>query len=212
MKLSLLCLLLLTIPGLSIAGTLTFAEFGAATPIDANGLYTQGVLFEFTPGPTTYNGVLGTSGNAVFSIDPILMGPTDGTLTLTFDFATSLLRFDIILQSIVAIDDSSLGPNGGPAYTVLLSNGVSLSGSTAPQPDGFYSEGEFQYSGEAITGATITFFNGVDAGGAQVQQFGLDNLSFSAAGVDNPEPGTTLLIAGGLIAVGTLKRCARRSR
>jgi hypothetical protein len=199
MKLSVLCLMLLTVPAVSTGSTLTFDEFGITPAIGVNGLKMPGVLFGFTPGQATYNGTIGTSGtsgNAVFSIDPVLMGPTTGTLDLTFTYLTPLLQFDIVLQSIFPIDDSSSGPDGGPAYTVLLSNGTTLTGSTTPQPDGFYSEGQFQYSGDAISGATITFFSGSDAGGSAVQQFGLDNLTFVA-----PEPATNLLIAVGLIAL-----------
>ena len=138
MKLSVLCLMLLTVPAVSTGSTLTFDEFGITPAIDVNGLKMPGVLFGFTPGQATYNGTIGTSGNAVFSIDPVLMGPTTGTLDLTFTYLTPILQFDIVLQSIFPIDDSSSGPDGGPAYTVLLSNGTTLTGSTTPQPDGFF--------------------------------------------------------------------------
>jgi hypothetical protein len=199
MKLSLLCLMLLfTVPEVSVATPLTFDEFGTSPSIDVNGLHTQGVLFGFTPGQAMYNWMIGTSGNAVLTSDPVLMGPTTGTLTLAFDVPTPLLQFDIVLLSIFPIGDSS-----GPAYTVLLSTGTTLTGNTAPQPGGVYSEGQFQYNGQPISGATITFFNSVDAGGGTVDQFGIDNLTFS------PEPGTNILIAAGLIAVGLLKRSFR---
>jgi hypothetical protein len=79
-KLSLLCLMLLAVPALSTGSTLTFE--------------TQGVLFGFTPGQATYNGTIGTSGNAVFSIDPVLTGPTTGTLDLTFTNLTPLTFFN----------------------------------------------------------------------------------------------------------------------
>jgi hypothetical protein len=206
MNLSPLCMTLLMVTNVSVAATLTFDDLGPG-PVDANGAYTQGVHFGFAPGQATYNGVIGTSGTAVLSIDPVLMGPTSGTLNLAFDVPTTLLQFDIIFQSLSTIDDSSMGENGGPAYTVLLSSGATLTGSTTPQPDGMYSEGVFQYSGAPINGASITFFNGFDSGGMLVENFGLDNLTFDATGsLGAPEPPTNLLIAAGLIAVGTLRR------
>ena len=198
MKLLPLCVLLLA-PGASWATKINFAEFGIAPPIDVNGFHTQGVTFGFAPGSATYNEWIGTDGNALLSVDPVLSGSTNGTLTLTFDNPTPLLAFDILLLSISPIDDSNQGPNGGPAYTVLLSNGVSFNGSTTPLVT--YSEGEFSYSGAPINGATITFFNGVDAFGLPVSQFGFDNLTFVS-----PEPASFFGLAGGLLTLGFIKR------
>jgi len=197
-----LLLLLLAVPEVSVANSIFFNELGSGPLIDVNGLHTQGVLFGFVAGPASYNGTIGTSGNAVWSIDPVLSGPTTGILTFAFDVPVTMFQFDIVLQSIFPLDDSSMGANGGPAYTVLLSTGATWSGSTAPQLAGFYSEGQFQYSGQAIDGASISFFNGLDAGGMSVTAFGLDNLTFGV-----PEPATSMMmIAAGLIGVGTWKR------
>jgi hypothetical protein len=194
-----LLLLVGQIPSWSV--TLGFAEFGTGSAIDANGIHINGVLLGFATNEAVYNQMVGTAGTAVLSIDPVLSGPTTGILTLTFDNPTPLLKFDILLQSIFPIDDSDQGFNGGPAYTVLLSNGSSISGSTAPQPGGLYSEGEFLYSGAPINSASISFFNGVDGGGMPVTAFGLDNLTFVA-----PEPASFLGLGGGLLAISLLKR------
>src|SRR3954451_7498270 len=145
MRLLPLFVLLLAAPGASWTRTITFDEFGAAPLTDVNGFHTQGVTFGFVSAQAFYNQTVGTVGNAVLSVDPLLSGPTNGVLTLTFDSATSLLRFDILLLSISTIDDSNLGANGGPAYTVLLSNGMSFTGGTTPQINGVYSEGIFTY-------------------------------------------------------------------
>ncbi|MCU1336775.1 MAG: hypothetical protein JWO19_2356 [Bryobacterales bacterium] len=201
MRLLPLIALLLATPGASWAGTITFAEFGTAPLIDVNGFHTQGVTFGFAPGQGFYNQSVGTAGNALLSVDPVLSGSTDGVLTLAFDYSTSVLVFDVLLQSVSPIDDSNRGLNGGPAYTVLLSNGLSFNGSTTPLVSGGYSEGEFSYSGAAINGATITFFNGLDANGLPVSQFGFDNLTFVA-----PEPASFFGLAGGLLAIGMIKR------
>jgi hypothetical protein len=205
-------LFLFTVPELLKASTIDFSELGLGSPIDVNGLHTQGVQFGFSPGVAIYNGVAGTNGTAEWSLDPILLGPTTGTLTLGFDAPTPILRFDILLQSIFPIDDSGIGLFGGPAFTVLLSTGTTLTGGTVPQTNGIYSEGRFQYSGTPISGATITFFNGIDLGGMPVTAFGIDNLTFGAvapqAGV--PEPGTFWILGAGLVVAGLLKRRPRR--
>ena len=146
MRLLPLCLLLLGAQSTTWSETIQFNELGAA-PVNVNGVHLKGVLFSFSSNSALLNDVVGTAGNAVLSIDPVLSGPTNGTLTLIFDWPTSLLRFDILLQSIFAIDDSNQSVNGGPAYTVLLSNGSNFDNGTMPQPGGVYSEGEFVYSG-----------------------------------------------------------------
>jgi len=201
MRLLPLFVLLLAAPGTSGAGTITFDEFGNSPLIDVNGFHTHGVTFSFTSGPAFYSQSVGTAGNALLSVDPVLSGPTNGVLNLTFDYSSTLLQFDILLLSIATIDDSIDGLNGGPAYTVVLSNGVSFSGSTTPYIGGGYSEGVFSYSGAPISGAAISFFSGMDMSGLPVTDFGLDNLSFVS-----PEPVSFFGMAGGLLAIGMTKR------
>ena len=205
-KLVPLCVALLGMGSSSPAATLRFDELGTDALIDVNGLHIQNVQFGFSPEQAFFNQVVGTEGTAVLSIDPVLTGPTTGTLNITFDSPTTLLRFDIFLQSIFTIDDSDQGPNGGPAYTVLLSNGTSLAGGTTPQENGAYSEGEFVYSGDAIDGAVVTFFNGVDVGRLPVLAFGLDNLTYNAPESIVPEPPTFLGLGIGLVAMLAMKR------
>ena len=89
---------------------------------------------------------------------------------------------------------------------MLLSNGMSLAGGTTPQENGVYSEGEFVYSGDAIDGAVITFFNGVDVGGSPVLAFGLDNLTYDAPESSVPEPATFFGLGIGLLAMLAMKR------
>jgi len=190
-----LVLLLLAAPS-SWAGSIQFSELGTASLLDVNGLQINGVQFGFAPGQGIFNQQIGTAGTAVLSIDPVLSGPTTGILTLQF-LPTNFLSFDILLLSIATIDDSDLGANGGPAYTVLLSNGTTLNRGAAPQPNGLYSEDHFAYSGSLIDGATISFFNGVDSFGMSVSQFGLDNVA-----VGRPESATFALLGAGLLLVG----------
>lgn len=196
-----LCVVLLGTASTSPAATLRFDELGTDALIDVNGVHIQNVQFGFSPDQAFFNQIVGTEGTAVLSIDPVLTGPTTGALTIAFDSPTTLLRFDILMQSIFTIDDSNQGPNGGPAYTVLLSNGMSLTGGTTPQANGVYSEGEFVYTGDAIDGAVITFFNGLDVSGSPVLAFGLDNLTYDSV----PEPPTFLGMGIGLLAMFAIK-------
>jgi hypothetical protein len=183
-------LLLLMLPACSLAATLHFDEFGTSPLLNADGMHVFGVTFHFSPGSADYNGQIGTSGLAVLVSDPLLTGPTTGTLTLAFDNPTPLLQFDLALQSLDTISS---------AYTVTVSSGAVLGGSTTPQPLGLYSEGTFLYTGVPVTGASITFFNGLDSLGGDVSAFGLDNLTYQT-----PEPGTPLLLAGALLALGVI--------
>ena len=187
--------MLLMLPACSFATTLYFDEFGTSSPLSVDGLHVFGVTFNFSPGTADYNGQIGTPGFAVLVSDPLLTGPTTGTLTLAFDAPTPLLQFDLVLQSLDTFDS---------AYTVTLSSGAVLSGSTAPQPLGLYSEGTFLYTGDPITGAAITFFNGTDSLGGDVAAFGLDNLTYETS--QTPEPATAFTLAGALLALAVTGR------
>jgi hypothetical protein len=190
--LSLLLLTLLVFPVSSLAATLTFDEFGASPLLNVDGMHVFGVTFHFSPGSADYNGQIGTAGLTVLVSDPLLTGPTTGTLTITFDNPTPLLQFDLALLSLDTID---------PAYLVVLSSGDVLSGSTMPQPDGLYSEGTFLYTGAPVSEAAITFFNGTDSMGGDVSAFGLDNLTYQT-----PEPNTSAQLAGSLLVMGVIGR------
>ena len=188
-------LLLLMFSECSLAATLHFDEFGTSPLLNVNGMHVFGVTFQFSPGEADYNGQIGTSGTTVLVSDPLLTGPTTGTLTLTFDDPTPLLQFDLVLETLAPIDS---------AYTVTLSTQQVLVGSTAPQlPDGLYSEGSFLYTGAPVTGATITFYNGADPfnDSLNVSAFGLDNLTY-----ETPEPASQWPLAGALLALGGIGR------
>ena len=189
---SALLLVLLLFPAASSANTLYFDEFGTSSLLNADSVSVSGVTFHFSSGLAYYNGQIGLGGLAVLVSDPLLTGPTTGLLTLDFASPTSLLKFDLALLSTDTID---------PAYTVILSDGTVLTGSTTPQPGGVFSEGTFVYTGAPITGAAIAFFNGTDSLGENVTDFGLDNLTFEA-----PEPSTQLLFAGALLALGVMRK------
>ena len=169
------------------ATTIHFDELGTSSPVDANNQHLLGVLFQFSGGTAQYNGVIASAGIAALVSDPALVGPTSGTLSLTFDSPTSLLSFDIALESTNPI----IG-----AYTVSLPPNAPSSGDTAPIL--MVSEGHFQYQGSPITNATITFSN-------TAPQFAIDNLT-----VGNPEPGTSLLLGGAFLGLAVFGRRNRR--
>jgi hypothetical protein len=79
-------LLAVAAPANCVATVIQFDEFGTSVAVDANGINLEGVTFLFGPGSADFNGVIGTAGNSVFLTDPVLTGPTTGTLTLVFDF------------------------------------------------------------------------------------------------------------------------------
>ena len=79
-------LLLLMFSACSFASTLSFDEFGISPLLNVDGMHVFGVTFHFSPGAADYNGQIGTAGNAVLVADPLLTGPTTGTLTLAFDY------------------------------------------------------------------------------------------------------------------------------
>jgi len=190
--LSTLFLALLLFPADSFASVLNFDEFGTSTLLNADSMSVSGVTFHFNSGTAYYDGQIGDPMFAVLVTDPLLTGPTTGTLTMDFASPTSLLSFDVALNSLNTID---------LAYTVVLSDGSVIVGSTTPQPGGLFSEGTFLYTGAPITGAWVTFFNGIDSTSGNVTDFGLDNLAFDA-----PEPSSQLLLAGALLALGVIKK------
>ena len=91
------CVVLLGMGISSPAATIRFDELGTDALIDVNGLHVQNVHFGFSAEQAFFNQIIGTDGTAVFSIDPVLTGPTTGALTIGFDSPTTLLRFDILL-------------------------------------------------------------------------------------------------------------------
>jgi hypothetical protein len=190
--LSTLLLALLLFPAESFASVLNFDEFGTSSLLNADSMSVSGVTFHFNSGTAYYDGQIADPMFVVLVTDPLLTGPTTGTLTMDFASPTSLLSFNVALISLDTIDQ---------AYTVVLSDGSVIVGSTTPQPGGFFSEGTFLYTGAPITGAAITFFNGTDSIGGNVTDFGLDNLAFDA-----PEPSTQLLLAGALLALGVIRK------
>ena|SRR5579863_2064953 len=189
MKLPLLLATVILATAPAFAGVIHFDELGTSSNVDANNQHVLGVLFQFSGGSAQYNGTIDAVDTTALASDPVLLGDTSGTLTLTFDTPIDMLSFDIVMEAVTPITS---------AYTVSLPGNVSLSGDTAPLV--FFSEGYFEYEGPLVSTATITFSN-------QAPQFAIDNLAFAA-----PEPGTSLLLGGALLGLSFLGRRNRQRR
>jgi hypothetical protein len=187
-----LTLALCLLASAAFGGTLQqlhFDELGSGAPIPVNGLHIGGVLFQFSGGAADYNGIIGTEGSTALVSDPLLVGDTAGTLTLTFDNPTSILRFDIAMESIDALDD---------AYSVAIPENPLFAGDTAPIV--LLSEGQFIYGGGVPLKTAVITFSGAAPG------FGLDNLTFT----QSPEPATILLAGLVLLSLAAVTYHRRR--
>ena len=135
-----LTLALCLLASAAFGGTLQqlhFDELGPGVPIPVNGLHMGGVLFQFSGGAADYNGIIGTDGSTALVSDPLLVGDTARTLTLTFDNPTSILRFDIAMESIDALD---------AAYSVAIFLKTRCSAAT-PLPYLYYPKGSSSMAG-----------------------------------------------------------------
>jgi len=186
--------------GTAQASTIVLTFDTPSGPIVANGVHTSGVTFGFTEGgqPSTnamYGDGIGTTPNLLAPLtDPLLDGPADGVLTLTFDNPTTFLAFDIAFTT-------SVGPGG----TVTV-NGTPMTFTTTGNTGMFsaFSIGNFLWTpGFSFTQATIAF-----DGSASGSQFAMDNVSFDDP-PGTPEPGTMGLFGCGLLALGLAARKRR---
>ena len=150
----------------TVVKTLTFDEIA---PAPANGLHMFGVKFGFKiSGTASTDATYGGSGPGItkYVSDPSLEGAASGTLTLTFDKPTKLLRFGLAL---------SVGVPLSPGFTVNLfdRSGASLGSfptdTTVPMS---FSEARFVKKALPIKKAVITFDS------AAAERFALDNLSY----------------------------------
>lgn len=172
------------------ASTLTFDELPYQS---IDGLSYGGVTFGFTlsgsPSTDAYYGAIGPE-SLMYLQDSSLEGNARGILTLDFASPTNSLQFGIALNT----KNSVTG-----AYTVELfdeslgSLGI-ISGNTDPLI--CWSEGQFTYSGTAISRAVIDFNEQFS------RRFAIDNLSTNTI----PAPGAILLGSIGVSCVGWLRR------
>ncbi len=172
------------------ASTLTFDELPYQS---VNGLSYEGVTFGFAvkgrPSTGAYYGAVGP-GSLTYLQGKSLVGDTRGILTLDFASPISQLDFGLALKTRRSV---------GRGYRVelfdksLVSLGM-FSGKTTPLV--YWSEGQFSYSGSAISRAVVDFNQ------CYARKFAIDNLSTNSI----PAPGAILLGSIGVSLVGWLRR------
>ena len=154
--------------------------FGA-NGIDANGLHSLGVTFTFSdPTSETYGAFVG-----VGPISNGLQGPSDTTITLTFDLPSTFLSFNALV--------GVFAPSGGQ---------VTIGGSTTLFDTSNFSVASFSAGTVApFTTAQITF-------NPSGSMYAIGNLSYDAATPTDgvPEPASLTLIGAGTLLLGVLLR------
>jgi len=173
-------------------------------PTVADGVYALGVTFGFTEnGLASTNATYGdtdidTTGLQLAPLSsPLLLGNSDGVLTLTFDAPSTFLLFDIAFTDASGLGGTVTINGTGTSFTTSGNSGLGF----------LFSIGNFMSPpSSSFTQATIAFDNNWPGG----TQFAIDNLTYdepSASGT--PEPATVGLLGGGMLALGLIARKRR---
>ncbi len=171
----------------------------ATTPV--NGLHALGVTFGFTEAgdpsaAALYGDTIGADPDELAPLtDPVLDGPGDGVLTLTFDWPTTSLSFDIAFPA----DISTAGAVviGGNSFPITTTDNSGLFG--------LFSIGSFQLTTSSSFTQTAISFNG----SAFESEFAIDNLSYSYSVITAPEPESMICLGTGAV-LAILHRRRRR--
>jgi hypothetical protein len=167
-------------------------DFSGADTLDA-----LGVTFSFSEGPSAtaaiYGDTIGTASNDLSPLsDPVLDGPSDGTLTLNFAYPTDFVSFDILLFEFS-------GASTGGTVTI----GATQDSFTAVGGQG--SGGDFAIGSFSSVGTiSAPFSTAVIQFADPTTEFAMDNLSF-----DTPEPASLTLLVAGTLLLGALLRVRR---
>jgi hypothetical protein len=167
--------------------------FDSADTLDA-----LGITFDFTEGPSATAAVYGDTINAANNnldplSDPVLDGPSDGTLILNFDDPTDFVSFDVLLVEFTGASSGGLVTIGATPFSFTTTGGQ---GSGGLFSIGSFSSGTLTPFSQAV----ITF----DDPGTQ---FAIDNLSYDAVSA-TPEP-ASLTLLGATLLLGALVRVRR---
>jgi hypothetical protein len=180
--------------------------FGLNAPVGptvANGVDALGVTFGFSEnGLASTNAIYGdtdidTTGFQLAPLSsPLLLGPADGVLTLTFDAPATFLLFDIVFKDASGLGGTVTINGTGTSFTTTGNFGF----------DSLFSYGNFMLTpSSSFTQATIAFDNNWPSG----TQFAIDNLTYDEPS-GTPEPATVGLLGGGMLAFGLIARKKRR--
>ena len=177
-------------------GTGATAPAAATSFSGADTLNALGITFDFSEGPSataaTYGATINTGSNGLSPLsDPVLEGPSDGTLILNFADPTDFVSFDVLLIE-------ATGASSGGTVTI---GATPLSFTTAggQGSGGLFSIGSFS-SGtlSPFSQAAITF-------GDLTTNFAIDNLSYDAiAATATPEPASLTLLGAGILLLGAI--------
>jgi len=187
--------------GLGPAAPLAATTFGGAITV-----HSLGVVFAFNSPTATaiYGDSIGTTGNGIDPpfTDPLLDGPSDGTLTLNFDSSTTFISFDILLALMP-------GNSGGTITLGGIANSFTTVGGQGS--GGFFSVGHVDLTpASPFSQAVITF----DPNDPTVQ-FAIDNLAYNVDPPDStsaPEPAVSGLLGAGLLLMGVFRRRTTKRR
>ena len=172
------------------AVTLTFDELPYQS---VDGLSYKGITFGFSmdgsPSTDAHYNAIGP-GLLTYVQDASLEGNAQGVLTLDFASPTNMLEFGLALDTRRPLAD---------AFTVELFDMTMTSLGTITEstdPLILWSEGQFSYTGAAISRAVISFND------QYARRFAIDNLTANTI----PAPGAILLGSLGAGCVGWLRR------
>jgi hypothetical protein len=172
-------------------------DFGGADMLDA-----LGITFDFVEGPSAttavYGDTINTTNNGLSPLsDPVLDGPSDGTLILNFDDPTDFVSFDVLLVEFSGASSGGLVTIGATPFSFTTTGGQ---GSGGLFSIGSFSSGTLPPFSQAV----ITF----DDPGTQ---FAIDNLSYDAI-ASTPEPASLNLLIATLVLGALVSVSVRRFR
>ena len=172
-------------------------SFSGADTLDA-----LGVTFDFTEGPSataaTYGDTINTASNGLSPLsDPVLDGPSDGTLILNFAHPTDFVSFDVLLIE-------ATGASSGGTVT-LGATPLSFTTTGGQGSGGLFSIGSFSSGTRSpFSQAVITFDD-------LTTNFAIDNLQYDAIAL-TPEPASLALLGAGILLLGAMARVPRLPR
>jgi hypothetical protein len=167
-------------------------------------VHALGVVFSFNSPTATaiYGDSIDTTVNRIDPpfTDPLLDGPSDGTLTLSFDSATTFISFDILLALMP-------GDSGGTITLDGISNSFTTVGGQGS--GGFFSVGHVNLTPASPFSQAVITFNDPTV------QFAIDNLAYNVDPPDStsaPEPAVSGLLGAGLLLMGVFRRRTTKRR
>jgi hypothetical protein len=183
-------------------GTGATAPAVATSFSGADTLNALGITFDFTEGlsamAATYGDTINTASNGLSPLsDPVLEGPSDGTLTLNFADPTDFVSFDVLLIE-------PTGASSGGTVTIGASP-LSFTTVGGQGSGGLFSIGSFS------SGTLSPFSHAAIAFDDSTTDFAIDNLRYDAIAL-TPEPASLTLLGAAILLLGAMARVRRSPR